>query len=114
MDELIRETMVSYNEYLSKLPNGCQKIADDIRQDNLSDALKGILQVSEGTTWLLDANTLLEKNSFSNPLNPDKIHEFLNEVNNGLELQDYVIVADMFEYEIKPFFESCKEYEIVS
>ncbi|MDF2065821.1 hypothetical protein [Bacillus sp. Cr_A10] len=112
MDKLIKETMESYNDYLKKLPNGCQKVADDIRQDNLSEAFQGILQFSEGATWLVDANLLLEKNSFLNPINPEKINEYLNEINSGLEIQDYVIVADMFEYEIKPFFEECSFYDL--
>lgn len=112
MDKLIQETKCSYNEYIKKLPVGCQKIADDIRTDNLPVALKGILEFSEGTSWLIEANRLLEKNSISNPLKPEKINEFLNEINNGLEIQDFVLVADMFEYEIKPFFEECSLYEI--
>lgn len=112
MDELIIETINSYNEYLMRIPSGCQGIADDIRQDNLKSAFTGILHFSEGASWLIEANKLLEKNSITNPLNPEKIHEFLEEVNNGLEIQDYIIVADMFEYEIKPFFEDCSLYEI--
>ncbi|MEK4244731.1 hypothetical protein MKZ20_05215 [Psychrobacillus sp. FSL K6-2684] len=112
MDELIKETIESYNEYLLKLPSGCQKIADNIRTDNLSVALKGILEFSEGAAWLIDANVLLERNSFPNTLNPEKINEFLNEVNSGLEIQDFVLVADMFEYEIKTFFEECSFYEV--
>jgi len=112
MDELIKETIDSYNEYLLKLPLGCQKIADDIRTDNLSEALKGILEFSEGAGWLIDANVLLERNSISNALNVEKINEFLNEVNTGLEIHDFVLVADMFEYEIKPFFEECSFYKV--
>jgi len=112
MDMLLIETMESYNEYLQKLPDGCQKVADYIRQDNLSDAFKGILQFSEGVAWLINANQLLEKNSFVNQLNPEKINEYLNEINSGLQMQDYVIVADMFEYEIKPFFEESSFYDL--
>jgi len=112
MENLISETMLSYNEYIAKLPEGCQNIADCIRIDNLSAALKSILEFSEGVSWLIDANNVLEKNSFINLLNTEKINEFLIEINNGLEIQDYVVVADMFEYEIKTFFEECTVYEI--
>lgn len=112
MDQLIKDTIYSYNEYLLKMPSGCQSIADDIRKDNLSGAFKSILEFSEGAGWLISVNSLLEKNSYINPINTQKINEFLNEINSGLEIQDYVIVADMFEYEIKPFFEECTLYEI--
>ncbi|MBD7943038.1 hypothetical protein H9650_02825 [Psychrobacillus sp. Sa2BUA9] len=110
MNKLVEETIESYNEYLSILPKGCQKIADDIRQTNLNEALKEILAFSEGVSWLISANVNLEKYLYYNPLNTEKIHVFLNEINSGLEIQDYVIVADMFEYEIKPFFEKCQTY----
>ena len=48
---------------------------------------------------------LLNENGLEVLFEVEKIHEFLNEMNDGLEIQDYVLVADMFEYEIAPFFE---------
>lgn len=112
MNDLLKETMESYNRYISGLSSGCQLIADLIREDRIQEALRSILQFSEGMAWIVDANRLLTENGQSNQLNPEKIHEFLEEINSGLEIQDYVIVADMFEYEIKPFFEDCALYEI--
>ena len=112
MNILMKETMESYNQYISGLPNGCQAIADLIREDSIQEAVRNILQFSEGMGWIVDANRLLTENGQTVLLQPEKIHEFLDEVNNGLEIQDYVLVADMFEYEIKPFFEESSLYEI--
>lgn len=112
MNQLIIDTMDSYNEYLKKVSEGSQIIADLIREDRLQEAMKSILEFSNGTMWLIDVNNLLENNGFSNPLYIEKIKEFLNEINVGIERQDFILVADMFEYEIKPFFEECTLYDL--
>lgn len=112
MNNLMIDTMESYNQYISSLPNGCQVIADLFREDRIQEGVRNILQFSEGMGWIVDANRLLAENGQSVLLQPEKIHEFLEEVNSGLEIQDYILVADMFEYEIKPFFEECTLYEI--
>lgn len=105
MDEMVKESFESYCEYMAKMPNGCQQIADFLREDRLAEAGQIIAQFTEGLNWLVDMNKLLNAHNAVVPLQEEQIAEFLNEINNGLEIQDFVIVADMFEYEIKPFFE---------
>lgn len=111
MEQVVTDTIESYNNYLKRLPNGCLQIAEHLRNNEVSDALKMILDFSEGATWLVDASSLLQSMQITVDLPVTKIHEFLNEVNSGLEIQDYVVVADMFEYEIAPFFEACAAIE---
>lgn len=105
LNKMIQESMESYKEYAAKLPGGCQQIADHLRSDSVLVAIDMIRQFSEGVTWLTDMNTILHNNNAILPLETSRIFEFLEEVNNGLGIQDYVIVADMFEYELQPFFE---------
>lgn len=104
MDNLIVETIESYNMYVEKVPVGAEYIANSLREDNVKEALRAIKDFSEGVLWLSEASELLKSNGVTANLNIEKIQEFLIEINNGLELQDYVLVADMFEYEIAPFF----------
>ncbi|ATP39073.1 hypothetical protein CSE16_02995 [Solibacillus sp. R5-41] len=104
MDNLIIETIESYNMYVEKVPVGAEYIANSLREDNVNEALKAIKDFSEGILWLSEASKLLKVNGVTANLNIEKIQEFLIEINNGLEIQDYVLVADMFEYEIAPFF----------
>ncbi|MFC4409561.1 hypothetical protein ACFOZY_03810 [Chungangia koreensis] len=112
MIQILVESIESYNIYLKKVPEGCQSIADLLRGDNVHEALTLILQFSEGVTWLTDMNAKINELGIQNDLQIDKIHEFLNEVNQGLFIQDYIVVADMFEYEIKPFFKECTLYDL--
>ncbi|WP_432702114.1 hypothetical protein [Lysinibacillus sphaericus] len=101
----VKEVMESYNNYLGNVSKGAFYISEQLREDSVQEALSTILNFSEGMLWLTEASELLEKNNVKAKINIEKIQEFLIEVNNGLEKQDYVLVADMFEYEIAPFFE---------
>lgn len=105
------EVIDSYNHYLTKVPNGSIQIANSLRKDEIQEALQMILDFSDGMGWLAQATELLQKNEVVITLDITKIHEFLNEINSGLEIQDYVLVADMFEYEIAPFFEEIQPIE---
>lgn len=109
MKDLIHETIETYNEYLKKVPNGTIYIATSLREDNEKDALQAIKDFSEGVIWLAEASELLNKNGATANLTIQRVHDFLMEINEGLEKQDYLLVADLFEYEITPFFESIEE-----
>lgn len=106
---ILNEVIESYNAYIEKVPNGSIYIAEQLREDNLQEALVAIKDFSEGALWLSQVSELLKKNGAIAELNIIKIEEFLIEVNKGLEMQDFVLVADMFEYEIGPFFEEAKQ-----
>lgn len=111
MEQLLIDSIKSYNEYLAKFPQGCVIIADFIRKDKIKEAIDLILDFDEGIRWLTEMNNLLKKNGYEASLEIIQIHEYLNEINNALLIQDFIVVADMFEYEIAPFFESCQNVE---
>lgn len=104
----VNDVIESYNEYIDKLPNGIMTIANTIREDKVTEALRMILDFSEGVSWLVQATQLLQANNVKVEFETEKIQEFLEEINGGLEIQDFVLVADLFEYEISPFFEEVK------
>ncbi|WP_342550744.1 hypothetical protein MKX57_03075 [Lysinibacillus sp. FSL M8-0216] len=104
MTEILMDTIQSFNEYLPRVALGSREIAESLRSDQIASALKMILDFSEGVTWLVEASELLKLNDITVDIKIEKVQEFLQEINAGLEMQDYVLVADMFEYEIAPFF----------
>ncbi|MFF2796878.1 hypothetical protein [Lysinibacillus xylanilyticus] len=114
MNELIIETVISYNKYLNQIIDGCNSIVNKIKTDNFTEALQMILQFSEGVEWLAEVNEKLAHFGYQNQMSMEKNHEFLEQINSGLEIQDFILIADIFEYEIKPFFENCKPYEVPS
>lgn len=112
MDKVVFEIMESYNSYLQNLIAGCSEIATKLYSDNIADGLSLILQFSEGASWLIEVNKKLSQLGYINELNHETIQVFLNEINSGLENRDFVLVADLFEYEIKPFFVNGKPYTL--
>ena len=105
MTNLIYETQESFYQYIERVALGSQSIADYLREDKVGEAMQLIVQFSEGVSWLAQVIVLMREHHYYIDIDPSKINEFLMEINEGLERQDYVVVADMFEYEIKPFFE---------
>jgi hypothetical protein len=115
MTNLIYETQESFYDYMERVARGSETIANYLREDKVGEAMQLIVQFSEGVAWLIQVILLMKDHHCYIKVNPSQMNEFLVEINEGLERQDYVIVADMFEYEIKPFFEEAakeKFYEI--
>ncbi|WP_107947410.1 hypothetical protein [Lysinibacillus parviboronicapiens] len=114
MTEILMDTVQSFNEYLPRVATGSLEIAVKLRSDQIANALKMILEFSEGMSWLVEASELFKANEVKVSIQIEKIQGFFQEINTGLEMQDYVLVADMFEYEIAPFFEEATLIEIQS
>lgn len=111
MDQIVLETMESYNNYVGQIIKGSNKIADDLRTGNVENALSMIKDFSEGLVWIIEVNQKLKEFGKDINLNISEIQEFFVEINEGLENKDFVLVADLFEYEIAPFFEQLELYK---
>lgn len=106
MNNLIVETIESYNNYLARLPEGCLQIANKLREEQLQIALNEISNFSEGVSWLLEVGTLLIQNDVAVKIDINRIQHFFVEINDALQIEDYNLVADLFEYEIADFFKN--------
>lgn len=111
MKDYVLETIQSYNEYLGKVENGSEIIANLLREDQITNALSVIVDFSEGMSWLTKATELLRENNITVNLDISEINNFLEEINEGLKIQDYLLVADLFEYEIAKFFSNVQLVE---
>ncbi|EIJ80521.1 hypothetical protein PB1_09177 [Bacillus methanolicus PB1] len=109
MTDIIYETQENFYQYIQRVVEGASTIADYLREDKIGEAMQLIVQFSEGVSWLTQVIVLMREHRYYIDIDPSKINKFFVEINEGLERQDYVITADMFEYEIQPFFEEIKE-----
>lgn len=103
----------SYNEYISNLPQGLMVIVSQLQNEEYSKALHHIKDFSEGIMWLTEAASLINTNNGYAAININEIAQFLVEVNEGLELQDYTLVADIFEYEVIPYTSQLEKASIL-
>lgn len=112
MQEVIQESMESYNKYVQNVIFGTVEIANKLRMDEAKEALNMISNFTEGIIWISEVNEKLRGLGYSVDLKIDSIQEFFEEINEGLQNQDFILVADMFEYEISPFFEQLELFEV--
>lgn len=105
MDKLVSETIGSIIEYLPNLLEGCKVMIQDFQTGNEAAALDRLPLVLEGLQWVLDAIVGIKNNG--HVLNCDEgiLTVHLQEMAGALEIADYVLLADLFEYEIVPILE---------
>lgn len=101
---IVTETQESFYIYIERVARGAMNIAEKIREEQVGEAMNMIADFSEGVMWISQVIELMKNQNYKIDIDPTKLNEFLSEINEGLEREDYVIVADLFEYEIHPFF----------
>ena len=111
MENLV-EIQETYNEYLGKMVGGCDSLAELFRNQEITDALELLKQFIEGVNWLTTINEKLKIMGLNGDFDFNSINEQLNLINSGLEILDFTLVADIFEYELVPFFEQCSKYDL--
>ncbi len=110
MSELMQETQQSYYEYVVRIENGCQQIANMLRVGQQTEALQTIIDLSEGMGWLMTVEQYMMEQGYKINSRTNEALDMLNDVNYALEISDFVTVADLFEYEIAPIFSSSSEW----
>lgn len=114
MDELLVEDIKNaYYEYVSKIPTGCLIISKSLRIEQYEQAFSDINDLAEGLQWLIQIEGLMQQSQHTINSRIFEANELMNEINTSLELKDYVLLADLFEYEIKPLFESATEWVFI-
>lgn len=103
--QLIYETIESIKEFLPKVSETCLLITKQVRTDNESQAMGHINEFIEAVEWLIQAINGIKTLGYPLNIETMEINEYLLETKEGLEVNDLVLIADMFEYELHPIFE---------
>ena len=111
LGDLLANNLSNAKEYLEKLIPGFQKAADLFRMGNEQEANKFYLQIIDGIDWfsqvvltiinaqqhVLDGQSLEERQK--------KLNELMGQMLEANKNQDWVLMADLLEYEMVPFYE---------
>ncbi|MCM3663587.1 hypothetical protein M3204_04180 [Mesobacillus subterraneus] len=100
--QLIQETLDSLQEFLPKIADTCLLVADQLRKDNESEAFHHIKEFIEAIDWSTQAVVGIKNLGYSLNVDTQEINEHLREVEDGLSVNDQVLIADLFEYEFHP------------
>ncbi|WP_226670813.1 hypothetical protein [Metabacillus litoralis] len=104
--QLVQETIQSLTEFLPKIAEVCILISEDLRADKESEALSNINDFINAMEWSTQAINGIISLGYNLGINTNELNDFLKEAQEGLEVHDYVLVADMFEYEFVPSIEN--------
>lgn len=102
------ETLISADEYLYNLKNGVARISELIQEGKEQEGINLIPHVAEGIQWLTEA-VELTRDVHKSEISFDSLNEFIEEISEALENEDYILVGDLFNYEILPILENVHE-----
>ena len=104
MNDKKKEILESANEYLDNLKNGVESIFNLIQESKEREAIELIPQVAEGMQWIDQVLTATK-----DLLNIDEglgiVNQYIEEISEALDNEDYILVGDLFNYEILPVLE---------
>lgn len=101
------EVIQSVNEYIGKLINGIEKMIDKFYEGLDKEGCEILSFVSEGLEWTIKALELCEE-EINTKDELEKLIESFGEAVNGLENDDYILVGDIFSYEVIPALNDIK------
>ena len=102
------EALKTADEYLYNLKDGVKKVSQYIDEGREQEGINLIPLVADGLKWLIDAvqaTTDVQKEK----IETENMNEFLGEIVEALENEDYILVGDLFNYEIHPILEEIHE-----
>ncbi len=103
-EKLVEETLAEINIYLPKMIRGIDEFVECAVQSREQDAKKLLASILEGLEWIAQAVCLTGRHK-PGPMNGQDLMEKLPELVDACENNDYVLMSDILDYEIKPVLE---------
>ncbi len=120
LDSIVERNIDNAEAYLEKFVPGLEKASDLYRTGNSQEASKFFLNIIDGIDWLsmvidsvIEAKRLdIHKKAYTNQSLQERKEQLLQLTNQALEAnknKDWVLLADLLEYEILPFYQNWAE-----
>ncbi|MGK0469235.1 hypothetical protein [Clostridium sp.] len=95
------ETLQSVKEYMVNLINGIGKAVEYFQAGEDRKGYELISPITEGIQWMSEA-LMLTKDIHHQDIELQAMNEKLKEIVEALENEDFILIGDLFEYELKP------------
>jgi lipopolysaccharide biosynthesis regulator YciM len=105
MNSEIKEVLETCFDYMNKLNAGILTAAQYFQNGNYYEALDLTVQITEGLQWVIQVINL-NKELYNEESQIEELNEKLNEALEAFQNQDYILIGDLFEYEISPIIEN--------
>ena len=115
LKDLVATNLANALDYLKKLIPGCEQAADLFRAGNEQKANKYYLQILDGIEWFSQVVSVIMSPDEGETELPDtdneslevrqkKLTDLMSQMLEANENQDWVLLADILEYEMVPFY----------
>ena len=115
LKDLMANNLSNAKEYLEKLIPGFQKAADLFRMGNEQEAHKFYLQILDGIDWFSQVVSVIMQPEDGEAELPDadgeslqvrqkKLTDLMSQMLEANQNKDWVLLADILEYEMVPFY----------
>ena len=115
LNDLVATNLANALDYLKKLIPGCEQAADLFRAGNEQEANKYYLQILDGIEWFSQVVSVIMSPDEGETELPDtddeslevrqkKLTDLMSQMLEANENQDWVLLADILEYEMVPFY----------
>jgi hypothetical protein len=121
LNEILEKNVVNAQDYLKKLIPGIQKAADLFRSGSEQEANKFFLNIIDGMDWFSEVMdtiakvndlrteaVVLDEKSFQ--ARQEKLVGWTQQMVEANKNNDWVLLADLLEYEILPYYSEWDEY----
>jgi predicted RNA-binding protein with EMAP domain len=107
MDEKF-DTLKTVSEYTVNLINGIEKAVEYFQSGEDRKGCELISPITEGIQWMSDA-LVVTKDIHEQDMNLQDMNEKLSEIVEALENEDYILIGDLFQYELIPLIDDIQK-----
>lgn len=102
------DVLLTVNDYIKKLIVGIEQNIPGIRDFRMDECGDNLADIFDGLQWTYDA-LKLTKSVQGKEINVEEIDGFLEEMLEAFENEDFILMSDLFEYEILPILNKWSE-----
>lgn len=95
------EVLLTVNEYIKRLIIGIEQNIVLIRGSGIDECGDNLADIFDGLQWIYDALKLTSSVQ-SEEIDIEEIDGFLEEMLEAFQNEDFILMSDLFEYEILP------------
>ncbi|MBZ9636020.1 hypothetical protein [Clostridium sp. FP1] len=102
------DTLKTVSEYMVNLINGIEKVVEYFQGGEDRKGCELIFPITEGMQWMSDA-LMITKDIHKQDINLQDMNERLSEIVDALENGDFILIGDLFQYELTPILEDIQK-----
>lgn len=102
------EALKTASKYIGNLKMGIMSSADNFQSGEENKALESIPLIVDGIDWLTQV-IQLTKDIQKSEISLEELNERLEEIVEAVENSDFILVGDLFQYELIPIIDDIEE-----